>query len=78
MSFEMIEAAYQVMCNNGISKTSFAYMDKILMNWNVDNIHSVNEIPEPKKSKKESDSDASYDLTEFEKQALFSTPNGQK
>lgn len=78
MSFEMIEAAYQVMCNNGISKTSFAYMDKILMNWNEDNIHSVNEIPEPKKSKKQSDSDASYDLTEFEKQALFSTPNGQK
>lgn len=78
MNFDMIAAAYQIMCNNGISKVSFAYIDKILMNWDNDNIRSLDKIPDTKKSQNKGESDASYDLYEFEKAALKSTPKGAK
>ena len=82
MSFEMIESAYQIMCDNGISKTSFAYVDKILANWNNDGVLTVDKINTDKKTfkktDKKADKTASYDLSEFEKMALMSTPKGSK
>lgn len=78
MNFDMIAAAYQIMCNNGISKVSFAYIDKILANWDSENIRSLDKIPDTKKAKRQSESDASYDLDEFERAALKSTPKGVK
>ena len=77
MSSEMIEAAYQIMCNNGISKTSFAYIDKILASWDNDGIHTISKIPKSNTSKTKQ-TDTSYDLTDFEKQALLTTPKGKK
>ena len=77
MSFDMIEAAYQIMCDNGITKTSFAYVDKILENWNVDGVHSTDKIEKKKKTTaKPETKTASYDLAEFEKQLFGTTSKG--
>lgn len=75
MSFDMILAAYEIMCKN-VSKISFAYINKILSNWNDEGIHTVDKISESKKFKKVDNDDASYDLDEFEKMALKTTPKG--
>lgn len=77
MSFEMMESAYQIMCNNGVSKISFAYIDKILASWDLEGIRTANKIPEAGKLKKKN-TEASYDLLDFEQRALTTTPKGVK
>lgn len=76
-STDMIIAAYEEMANH-TGKLSFAYMDKVLLNWyskgfkKPDDI--VNDVPEQKKtaSKKVGNSNnPSYDLDKFRRQSLL-------
>lgn len=78
MSLEMIEAAFEIMCDK-TGKISFAYIDKILQKWNEKGIHTVDDAQKEReefRNKKSSSSKPSYNISEFEKMAIKITPKG--
>lgn len=80
-SMEMITLAYEEMANN-TDKFSFPYMNKILVNWDKQNIRTPSEAMQAKKersekyaaAKKSADEEKpapSYDLSAYEKTAFM-------
>ncbi|MCD7727896.1 MAG: DnaD domain protein [Ruminococcus sp.] len=77
-SEELIKAAYELTLDN-TGKLSFAYMNKILLNWEKEGVKTTNDIEASnakKAASKKKPKDKSYDIGDFENYSInFLTDN---
>lgn len=68
-SFDLIELAFQRMLDNGISRLSFPYIDKVLRNWQAEDVHTPQEAAAK---------DTEYQEANRQKHAAKTQPNGRR